>query len=75
MLCRAEKPDELPDADDSGPQDDDNEIDVNKIDEELFNRVFHNILEEYLNQSNNLFFRILIWMSMKKMKLYLIWKL
>ncbi|CAF0846864.1 unnamed protein product [Rotaria sordida] len=33
-----EKPDELPDADDSGPKDDDNEIDVNKIDEEMFNR-------------------------------------
>ncbi|CAF4302739.1 unnamed protein product, partial [Rotaria magnacalcarata] len=33
-----EKPDELPDADDSGPKDDDNEIDANKIDEEMFNR-------------------------------------
>ena len=38
-FSRPEKPDELPDADDSGPKDDDNEIDVNKIDEEMFNRV------------------------------------
>lgn len=40
MVFRPEKPDELPDADDSGAKDDDNEIDVNKIDEEMFNRVF-----------------------------------
>jgi len=40
FISRPEKPDELPDADDSGPKDDDNEIDVNKIDEEMFNRVF-----------------------------------
>jgi hypothetical protein len=39
LNSRPEKPDELPDADDSGPKDDDNEIDVNKIDEEMFNRV------------------------------------
>ena len=32
MISRPEKPDELPDADDSGPKDDDNEID-----EEMFN--------------------------------------
>jgi len=36
---RPEKPDELPDADDAGMKDDDNEIDVNKIDEEMFNKV------------------------------------
>jgi hypothetical protein len=39
-FSRPEKPDELPDADDAGPKDDDNEIDVNKIDEEMFNKVF-----------------------------------
>ncbi|UJR20335.1 hypothetical protein I4U23_023466 [Adineta vaga] len=33
-----EKPDELPDTDDAGGRDDDNEIDVNKIDEEMFNK-------------------------------------
>ncbi len=42
-IFRPEKPDELPDADDSGPKDDDNEIDVNKIDEEMFNKVLKNI--------------------------------
>jgi hypothetical protein len=39
FFFRPEKPDELPDADDSGNKDDDNEIDVNKIDEEMFNKV------------------------------------
>ncbi|CAF1112452.1 unnamed protein product [Adineta steineri] len=40
-----EKPDELPDNDDAGAKDDDNEIDVNKIDEEMFNR--DNDADEY----------------------------
>ncbi len=72
MFFRPEKPDELPDADDSGNKDDDNEIDVNKIDEEMFNKVFKNIK----SNSKILFFifRILMQMNMKKMKLYLIWK-
>ncbi len=39
IIFRPEKPEELPDTDDSGPKDDDNEIDVNKIDEEMFNKV------------------------------------
>jgi hypothetical protein len=38
VFFRPEKPDELSDADDSGMKGDDNEIDVNKIDQEMFNK-------------------------------------
>ncbi len=45
VFFRPEKPDELPDADDSEMKDDDNEIDVNKIDEEMFNKVLELSIE------------------------------
>ena len=36
---RAEKPEEFADADDAATKDDESEIDLNRIDEEMFNKV------------------------------------
>lgn len=39
LRFRPEKPDELFDNDETNQKDDDNEIDMNKIDEDMFNKV------------------------------------
>ena len=46
VAFRAEKPEEFADADDAAAKDDESEIDMNRIDEEMFNKVFEPIFEE-----------------------------